>query len=140
MVLALYTPKLKDMEMFKTRNVPVLAYLLALTMGMCVTMYITAVQLELSIKCANSSLVVWLEAMVFLCIICLFVPPLLPVLKEYRLFMCHSNPASKYNFFTSIILSLASSFVTRHLLPLCLRVSGCLPIKGSGACFGSFAK
>ena len=82
-VLALFTQKLRDMEMFKTRNVSILAYLLALTMGLCVPTYIVAVQLELSISVQYSVLAVWLEAVVYLCIVCLFVPPLLPVLKEY---------------------------------------------------------
>ena len=81
--LALLTQKVQDMEIFKTRNVAILAYLLALTMGLCVPTYIIAVQLELSISVQYSVLAVWLEAVVYLCITCLFVPPLLPVLKEY---------------------------------------------------------
>ena len=82
-ILALFTQKIHHMEMFNTRNVAILAYLLALTMGLCVPTYIVAVQLELSISVQYSVLAVWLEAVVYLCIICLFVPPLLPVLKEY---------------------------------------------------------
>ena len=83
-LLALFTQKIHHMEMFSTRNVAILAYLLALTMGLCIPTYIVAVQLELSISVQYSVLAVWLEAVVYLCIICLFVPPLLPVLKEYR--------------------------------------------------------
>ena len=82
-ILALFTQKIQDMEMVKTHNVAILAYLLALTMGLCVPMYIIAVQLELSISVQYSVLAVWLEAIGYFCIICLFVPPLLPVLKEY---------------------------------------------------------
>ena len=83
-ILALSTQRKHNMELFNTRNVTILAYLLALTMGLCVPTYIIAMQLELSISVQHSVLAVWLEAVAYLCIICLFVPPLLPVLKEYR--------------------------------------------------------
>ena len=81
-ILALSTQRKHNMELFNTRNVAILAYLLALTMGLCVPTSIIAMQLELSISVQYSVLAVWLEAVVYLCIICLFVPPLLPVLKE----------------------------------------------------------
>ena len=82
-LLALFTQRIHNMEMFNTRNVAVLAYLLALTMGLCVPLFIVSVQLELSISMQYSVLAVWLEAVVYFCIVCLFVPPLLPLLKEH---------------------------------------------------------
>ena len=70
------------MKEFQTRGIFVLVYLLFLSTGVGVTLFAISVQVHVNINVPYAILCLSLSTLVYLCIVLLFAPPILPLLKK----------------------------------------------------------
>ena len=67
---------------FETKNVVILVYLLSIVCGLGVSLYFTTYILQLNVNISFSLLCGVLDALLYLCLIFLFLTPLYPLMKE----------------------------------------------------------
>ena len=69
-------------KQFKTKNVTILVYLLSITCGLGIPLYLTTYFIEFDINIPYFLLCATLATLLYLCLTLLFLPPLYPLLKE----------------------------------------------------------
>ena len=67
---------------FETKNVVILVYLLSIVCGLGISLYFTTYILQLNVNISFSLLCGVLDALLYLCLIFLFLTPLYPLMKE----------------------------------------------------------